>query len=88
MQEKFVTAMRPFPILDRLSEEKPSRAFNEIFEKAPNKEAVLKEQWRNNFEVNKLQNLLYLKKKGLETQDVLMEIKNINFKYCLAYNIP
>lgn len=55
VQEKFVTGMRPGPILDRLCEEKPSRPFNEILEIALDKEAALKEQGRDSIEVNKLQ---------------------------------
>ncbi|XP_072376794.1 uncharacterized protein [Diabrotica undecimpunctata] len=55
VQDKFVTGMRPGHILDRLCEESPSKSFQELLEIALNKEAALREQTRNNAEVNKLQ---------------------------------
>lgn len=55
VQEKFVTGMKSGPILDRLCEEKPSRAFNEMLELALDKEAALKERGRPSFDVNRMQ---------------------------------
>lgn len=54
VQEKFVAGMRPGPILDRLCEEKPSKAFENILEIALDKEAALREQGKLCCDVNKV----------------------------------